>query len=106
MEAPIRRLTGQIIMPLGTHCPLTPEYCMDAEGAEIFWPPHRSLPFQYDILYKGLATRLSPKDNQSTLTIYTVTQDTSFALTKTSDIDVCGYRLVQTEYPKFLILET
>jgi len=78
---------------------------MDAEGAETFWPPlsidHYHFE-QYDILYEGLA-KLSPKDNQSTPTIYTVTtQDITFALTKTST--VCG--LAQIEHPKLLILET
>ncbi|KYN50093.1 hypothetical protein ALC62_00121 [Cyphomyrmex costatus] len=62
---------------------------------------------QYDILYEGLATRLVPKDNYSTPVVYTVTtQETTFALTKTIDLDVCGYKLSQTEHPKLFILQT
>ncbi|KYM76725.1 hypothetical protein ALC53_12820 [Atta colombica] len=57
---------------------------------------------QYDTLYEGLVAKLLPKENQSTPIIYT-TQCTTFA--KTSDIDICGYRLAQTEHPKLLILE-
>ncbi|KYQ49307.1 hypothetical protein ALC60_11630 [Trachymyrmex zeteki] len=99
-----------VLVQSGTRCSLTPGYCMDSNGAESYWPP---LPIdhchfdQYNILYEGLATKLSSKKNQSTPTIYTVTtQDTTFALTKTSDIDVCGYRLAQTEHPKLFVLET
>ncbi|KYQ50693.1 hypothetical protein ALC60_10216 [Trachymyrmex zeteki] len=110
IDAPIKRSTRQVILPSGTRCSLTPGYCMDSNGAESYWPP---LPIdhchfdQYNILYEGLATKLSSKKNQSTPTIYTVTtQDTTFALTKTSDIDVCGYKLAQTEHPKLFILET
>ncbi|KYQ60096.1 hypothetical protein ALC60_00858, partial [Trachymyrmex zeteki] len=110
IEAPIKRSTRQVILPSGTRCPLTPGYCMDNKGAESYWPPlsidHCHFD-QYNILYEGLATKLSSKKNQSTPTMYTVTiQDTTFALTKTSDIDVCGFRLAQTEHPKLFILET
>ncbi|KYQ46928.1 hypothetical protein ALC60_14061 [Trachymyrmex zeteki] len=80
---------------------------MDNKGAESYWPP---VPIdhchfdQCNILYEGLAKKLSPRKNQSTLTIYTVTmQDITFALTKTSDIDVCGFKLAQTEHPKLII---
>jgi len=97
-------------MPSGAQCKLSHGSCIDAEGSETYWTP---LPIdhchfdQYDIIYEGLATRLTPKTNQSTPTIYTVTtQDTTFALTKTSDFNICGYRLTQTEHPKLCILET
>ncbi|KYQ60584.1 hypothetical protein ALC60_00357 [Trachymyrmex zeteki] len=109
-EAPIKRTTGDLITPSGTHCKLTMGHCMDAEGMETFWAP---LPIdhchfdRYDILYEGLATKLSQKTGQATPTVYTVTtQDTTFALTKTSDFDICGYKLTQTEHPKLFILET
>ncbi|EGI71115.1 hypothetical protein G5I_00058 [Acromyrmex echinatior] len=36
LQTSIRRSMGQIIMPSSTHCPLTPGYCMDSEGAETF----------------------------------------------------------------------
>lgn len=39
--------------------------------------------------------------------MYTVTtKETTFALTKTTEISLCGYTLVQTEHPKLFILET
>lgn len=108
INAPIK--TSQVILPSGTRCAVSQGYCMDAQGFESYWPP---LPIdhchfdQYNILYEGLATKLSPKKNQTAPVIYTVTtQDTTFALTKTSDVDVCGFRLSQTEHPKLFILET
>ncbi|XP_039315420.1 uncharacterized protein LOC120359986 [Solenopsis invicta] len=109
-EVQVKRSTGQAIMPSGAQCKLSHGYCIDVEGAETYWSP---LPVdhchfdQYDIIYEGLATKLKPKVNQSTPTIYTVTtQETTFALTKTSEFDVCGYKLTQTEHPKLCILET
>lgn len=110
VNAPIKRATGQVILPSGTRCPVSQGYCMDNRGHESYWPP---MPIdhchfdQYNILYEGIATKLSPKRNQSSPTIYTVTtQDTTFALTKTADVEICGYRLAQTEHPKLFILET
>lgn len=34
------------------------------------------------------------------------TQETTFALTKTTEMSLCGYKLIQTEHPKLFILET
>jgi hypothetical protein len=67
---------------------------MDADGEETFWPivPIDNCHFdRYDILYEGLATRLISKEieNSSRPTVYTVTtDDTTFALAKTTEISV------------------
>lgn len=109
-EAPIRRSEGKVYLPTGAHCVIKDGYCLDPEGMESFWPPLQidSCHFdQYDILYEGLGTKLTPKDDQPSPIIYTVTtRETTFALTKTADFDLCGYRLTQTEHPKLFILET
>lgn len=109
-EASIKRSEGNIYLPTGAHCQIANGYCLDSEGSETYWSP---LPVdschfdRYDILYEGLGTKLTPKANQTTPTIYTVTtRDTTFALTKTTDFSLCGYRLTQTEHPKLFILET
>lgn len=109
-EASIKRSEESIFLPAGTHCQIAGGYCLDSEGSETYWDP---LPIdschfdRYDILYEGLGIKLTPKPNQTTPTIYTVTtRDTTFALTKTSDFSLCGYRLTQTEHPKLFILET
>ncbi|KYN00578.1 hypothetical protein ALC62_08647 [Cyphomyrmex costatus] len=114
MDLSMKRKMGHIILPSGTFCKSSSKYCIHADGSETYWSP---IPIdnchfdQYDILYEGLATRLVPKNNYSTPTVYTVTtqdtvvfKETTFALTKT--IDVCGYKLSQTEHPKLFILQT
>lgn len=109
-ETPVKRSSGYVMLPSGTRCKITHGYCMDSDGTETFWSP---LPIDnchfdhYDILYQGLATKLVPKANQTTPTIYTLTsQDTTFALAKTTDFHLCGYKILQTEHPKLFILET
>ncbi|KYQ50249.1 hypothetical protein ALC60_10666, partial [Trachymyrmex zeteki] len=110
VEAAIKRASGQVILPSGTRCPVAQGYCLDSRGHESYWPPvpidHYHFD-QYNILYEGVATKLTPKRNQTTPTVYTVTtRDTTFALTKTVEMNVCGYQIVQTEHPKLFILET
>jgi len=47
------------------------------------------------------------KANQINLVVYTVTtDDTTFALAKTTEINLCGYKLYKTKHSKLLILET
>lgn len=111
-EASVRRSSNTLILPSGTHCSISSGGCMDGEGGETYWPSTvtDSCHFdKYDILYEGIATKLTPKDNttQPGPIIYTVTtQDTTFALTKTTEISLCGYKLFHTEHPKLLIMET
>lgn len=109
-EAPVKRSTGHIILPSGSQCPLAAGFCLDSEGAETFWSalPTDSCHFdQYDILYEGIATKLLPRENQTTPAVYTVTtKETTFALTRTTEMNLCGYKLLQTEHPKLFILET
>jgi len=33
-DASIKRSTGKVLLPTGTHCDLTLSYCIDADGAE------------------------------------------------------------------------
>ncbi|KYN00131.1 hypothetical protein ALC62_09092 [Cyphomyrmex costatus] len=110
LELSVKRKLGHVIMPSGTFCKTSDKYCIDADGTETFWSPivvdncHFD---NYDILYEGIATRLVPANNYTTPIVYTVTtQETTFALTKTIDMDVCGYKLSQTEHPKLFILQT
>jgi len=108
--ASVKRSTRKVLLPTGTQCDLTQNYCIDADGAENYWSslPVDSCHFdRYDILYQGLAVKLTPKDAQTTPAIYTVTtQETTFALAKASKLSLCGYNLIQTEHPKLFILET
>lgn len=61
----------------------------------------------YDVLYEGPADKLTAQGNLNTPTVYTVTtKETIFALTKTTEMTLCGYKLMLTEHPKLFILET
>jgi len=78
-----------------------------------FWPivPQDSCQFdRYDVLYEGTATKLTPRSNHTMLTVFMITtQDTTFALAKTAEFNLCGYIMTQMKYPKLwnpVILET
>lgn len=62
----------------------------------------------YDALYEGVAHKLTPNlKGDETPIVYTVTtKETTFALAKTTEFNLCGYLIVQTEHPKLFILET
>lgn len=108
--ASIQLATNQIILKSGLHCPVSDGTCLDNDGGNTFWSPtptdncHFS---HYDVLYEGPAIRLSPKAGTQGPVIYTVTsQETTFALTRTTDFTLCGYLISKTEHPKLFIMET
>ena len=111
MELPVKHSTNEVILPSGTRCPAMEGECYDADGTMTFW---RTLPTdtcqfnKYDVLYEGNAHRVSPKPNQKeTPIVYTLTtRDITFALAKTTETNLCGYKIIQTEHPKLFILET
>ncbi|XP_070521069.1 uncharacterized protein [Cardiocondyla obscurior] len=106
----MKRSSGHVILPSGTQCLFSSGGCLDSERAETFWLvlPTDTYHFdQYDILYKGLAAKLTSPSNPQAPIIYTVTtRETTFALTKTHETNLCGYKLMQTEHPKLFTLET
>ena len=109
-EANTKQSTGEIILPSGARCAVNDRVCFDTDGSETYWemtPPDSCHFDRYDILYEGLANKLSPAQGQTTPVVYTVTsRDTTFALTKSGETSVCGYKLFKTEHPKLLVLET
>lgn len=111
LELPVKHATNEIIFPSGTRCRVTEGECYDADGMITYWSvlPMDSCHFnRYDILYEGTAYRLTSKTTQKeSPTIYTVTtRETTFALAKTSETNLCGYKIMRTEHPKLCILET
>lgn len=110
--AAIKRSSGTLILPSGTHCSTASYNCIDSEGGETFWPivQFDTCHFErYDVLYEGKAIRLTPREaqNQTGPVVYTVTtQDTTFALARTTETSVCGYKIFHTEHPKLFIMET
>lgn len=109
-QAPIQRASNEITLPSGVRCKAQEGQCRDHNGEDTYWStvPTDSCHFsQYDILYEGYANKLVPKPNQTLPVVYTITtQETTFALTKTTELAVCGYTLLRTEHPKLFILET
>ncbi|XP_067212969.1 uncharacterized protein [Linepithema humile] len=109
-EAPVKRVSNLVMLPSGTTCDAFTGYCIDSEGGESYWPITSidNCHFdQYDTLYEGYATKLTPRDNQSTPVVYAVTtHGTTFALAKTTEVNLCGYRIYHTEHPKLFIFET
>lgn len=107
---PIKRSANQILLPAGARCAAASGFCLDADGMESYWvaTPADSCHFdRYDILYEGTAVRLTPKESQLAPDVYTVTtHETTFALAKSGEFSVCGYKLARTEHPKLFILET
>lgn len=83
---PVHLNSGKIILKSGTVCTLSDGFCIDSEDGYIpFWKPMptSSCNFhQYDVLYEGLATKISPDTSTSpSSTIYTLTtEDITFAL--------------------------
>lgn len=56
------------------------------------------------MLYQGTATRINSRFRYPI--IYSLTsEDTTFALSKKSERRICGFVLIQTEHPKFVIVE-
>jgi len=108
-RAAIKKTTNEIALSSGTRCVTSARTCTDSDGLEIYWAARTSDSChfdQYDILYEGIASKLYPKTNGMSPTIYTVTKNTIFALTKTNDFNLCGYVLLRIKHPKLLILET
>lgn len=111
LQLPVRYNTNEVILPSGARCHVTDGECNDADGMTTYWStlPIDSCQFnRYDVLYQGPAYRLSSTSMQKeTPTIYTVTtKDTTFALAKTNEFNLCGYKILRTEHPKLFILET
>lgn len=107
----IKHSTNEVILPSGVRCKVTNGACHDADGTETYWSviPTDSCDFNhYDALCEGIAHKLIPRPGQEdTPIVYTVTtKETTFALAKINDFNLCGYQVTQTEHPKLFILET
>lgn len=103
---PVQLEHGKVRLRSGTICTLSDGFCFDSDDGYTYWKPMptRSCNFeQYDVLYEGVATKISTAQSPD---IYSLTtQDITFALTKTKEQPLCGYTLLRTEHPKLFILE-
>lgn len=108
-QGTIARKSNDIILPSGTRCKASRGNCLDSDGSETYWlllPVDHCHFGHYDLLYDGIAYKLTTKTGQDAPVIYTVTtKETTFALTKASDTNLCGYNIINTEHPKLFLLE-
>ncbi|XP_032681742.1 uncharacterized protein LOC116849068 [Odontomachus brunneus] len=98
-----------LILKSGTHCRISDLTCIDEDGANVYWAPLPSDACRfhsYDVLYQGLATKIFDASSHYPLVYSITSQETTVALSKTSERSLCGYTLVQTEHPKLIIVET
>lgn len=110
VEASVKRSTNELLLPSGVRHPINNRHGLDHDGSETFWTSLSTDTChfdQYDILYEGLASKITSKSDVQTPTVYTVTTgETTFALTEVAKLNLCGYQLIQTEHPRLFVLET
>jgi len=106
----IERTSLHLVLPSEQRCDARRRECLDSESAQTFWPlvPQDSCQFdRYDVLYEDTPTKSISRDNHTMLIVFTVTtKETTFALAKTAEFNLCGYIMTQSKYSKLFILET
>ncbi|KYN12144.1 hypothetical protein ALC57_15688 [Trachymyrmex cornetzi] len=78
-------------------------------GSNVFWSqlPDNSCKFHsYDVLYQGVATKIIDSNSRYPFVYSLTSEDTTFVLSKKSERVICGFTIIQTEYPKLVIVET
>jgi len=111
-EVPNERASSHLIFPSGQRCDARRRECLDTENGQTFWPVVPQDNYQFnrydrDVLYEDTATKLTPRSYHTMLIVFTVTtQNTTFALEKTTEFNLCGYMMTQTKHPKLFVLET
>ncbi|KOC58954.1 hypothetical protein WH47_00966 [Habropoda laboriosa] len=107
--APIKLTSNEIILKSGQTCPVQQGSCPDTMDGYSFWDnsPSDNCNFQhYDVLYDGKASIMCPEEEPGPCLYSVISQETTFALAKTTTTKICGYNLIHTEHPKLFILET
>ncbi|XP_066588107.1 uncharacterized protein [Prorops nasuta] len=106
----LRTPTGKMYLPSGTVCHAGDLECMDVQDGNTYWQltPSSTCDFSgYDVLYEGNAQKIQEVGSTNAPEIFSViSNDITFALTRTTSLKICGYELYRTEHPKLFILET
>ncbi|XP_076660708.1 uncharacterized protein LOC143364080 [Halictus rubicundus] len=110
-SVPVQLEANKIMLKSGTVCTFQSGTCLDDDDGYTYWKTYPKTTFkfeQFDVLYEGLASRLTDSINQEEFpAVFALTKgDITFALTKMGETPICGYTLFQTEHPKLFILET
>ena len=103
--AKVNLKNDKIQLNSGTVCKFSDKNCIDIQAGYSFWslfPKDNCFKSSYDILYKGLVTKITTKDE----IIYTINSNgISFSLSTKGAIEVCNRMLIKTEHPKLFIYE-
>ena len=101
---------NKIHLKSGTVYDLSETKCIDPEGGYTFWAtiPENSCKFnRYGVLFEGMGSKMTDSQDNSSLTIYTLTtKGITFALATKMTEFICGYAVIHTEHPKLVIFET
>lgn len=114
----IQHSTQKVVLLSGIRCKVSSEEWTNVNESQSFWNnlPTDSCQFnRYDVLFEGTAYKIAPQPGQeSALTVYTISSyRVTFALTKTLETNLCGYKIIHMEqncssklfHPKLFILE-
>lgn len=100
----------RIHLKSGVTCRMSDTMCLDTEGGNTFWsalPEDRCNTDRYSLIYEGKSTKVSDKTMLEAQALYTLeSKEITFALTVKGFENVCGNKLIRTEHPKLVLLET
>ena len=95
-------------MSSGVRCDLGSEFCIDRDGAGVYWEAIRRgecAEQGYTILYDGAVNKTIEKGNEN-YPLYSIdTPDIVFAFSNKRTYDVCLHKFIRTDHPKLFIVE-
>ena len=107
-EASVHLTTGKVILKSGVRCELGSEYCIDRDGAVVYWEAIKRgecAEKGYTILYQGVVNETIEKGSESHPLYSIDTLDIVIAFTHKGTYDVCLHKFIRTDHPKLLIVE-
>lgn len=106
--ASVKTKQDLVLLRSGVHCRTSELACVDDDGSNVYWSPlpHDKCQFHsYNILYQGFANKIVDTTSRYPVIYSLISDKTTLTLLKKSEQVLCGYRLIQTEYPELLIVE-
>lgn len=107
-EAPVHLGAGKVYLPSGVRCELGKEFCVDRDGAVLYWEAIKRgecAEQGYTVLFEGILNKTIEKDAEDSPLYSIDTPDRVFAFTHRGTYDVCLHKFIRTEHPKLFIVE-
>ena len=107
-EAPVDLGSGKVILASGVRCDLAREFCIDRDGASVYWEAvsKRECGKEgYTVLYEGSINKITEKGKENRPLYSIDTPDIVLAFSHQGIYDVCMHRFIRTEHPKLFIVE-